>query len=300
MPITNLFGVGMRPITTTRPLQLPTPKPVLGLPLLGRPVGTVQNMGQEYEFQAYNADGTLVTRKQSLATLLFAELRIKPPGGQTFSPQTFGNLSSLTQQNEARLIASLNLSQADTAQVFQDSIKIDYALCVKSQQSQPVELNMLQTPQLQARFSYNFYEPTETDLASQEDQAKDPLLTSDPVPRQVYLTWDVSNTRNRSDDFSSRTAAEQQMVNQYINTVRGQSTLSNQPTVRSFQSQLATVQPIFRAGQALKLVDTHDLERAFNSTSNSRLFKNTAITTINCNSIDLNTINFNELILEDL
>jgi hypothetical protein len=279
---------------------LPSPsslnlRPLRQVPIVRNPLGTVQQFGQQYEFQSYNADGNIVTRTATLAQFLVGNFSKSP----TFAPANYSNLTLTVQGNEARLLASLKLSPVETAKIFQDSIKIDYTLCIRSKQSLPVEFNMLQTPQLSAKLKYNFYTQDETDTATQEDQTLDPLLTNQPVPRFVQLNWDITNTVNKSDDFASRTSSENAMVAKYLNTVRGASTLSNQPVVNSFQSNLASVQPIFRLGQALQLVDTHDLERGFNSTSNARLFKNTAITTVNTNAVDLNTISFNDLILED-
>ena len=297
-------GIFLRPLPVTPAGKFGPPSSIAlrpyPLPIIGvKPPSTVQNLGQQYEFQSYNADGNIVTRNTTLAQLLFGIFN-RRQADPTFTPATFGNLTATAQGNEAKLLASLKLSPSETDKIFQDSIKIDYTLCIKSQQSLPVEFNMLQTPKLSAKLTYNFYTENETDVATQEDQTLDPLLTNKPVPRFVQLNWDVTNTLNRSDDFASRTASEFAMVANYLNTVRGVSTLSNQQTANSFQSNLESVQPIFRLGQALQLVDTHDLERGFNSTSNARLFKNTAVATINTNNVDLDTVSFNELILDDL
>jgi hypothetical protein len=272
-----------RPIVITGPLEQIDPAP---------PVGTVENMGQQYEYQTYNADGKIITRKLS-ATVMVGTFN-------DFSPQDPTNLTDILRVNEARLLASPNFSPSDTNKILQDSLKIDYALCVRSQQSSPVEFNFLQTPTLQLQTVYNFYTEDEADLATQEDQTLDPLLTNDPVPRHVMLTWDVTSTVNTSPDFASRTRDEMALVRRFLNRVRGVGTLANQPVANSFQSNLASVPPVFRDGQSLQLVDTHDLERGFNSTSNSRLFKKTAVTTVNTNALDVNTIKFDDLILDDL
>lgn len=272
-----------------------TPKPTITpvAPLKPVTVGTILGLGQMYQVQTYN-DGVTVTRTVPYATLIGELLP-----GFNFTPENLTQLSNLT-GSEVQILGGANISPANATKILQDSVKADYLLGMKSQESLPVELNTMQTPSLTAEMNYNFYIPEETDLDSQEDQSQDPLLAKEDPPRHVTLTWDVVSTTNPSKDYSPRTPSEATLVAAFTNAPKGIATLTNNNVANSYQNNSGKTQTIQRNGQTLKLTDTHDLETGFNSTSNSRLFKNSALGIINVNNVDLNTINFTDLLLEDL
>jgi len=301
--ITNISNVNLRPLPLTptfgRPFGIRTgtgvnlrPYPLPITPIVS-PIGSIQNLWQQYEIQTFTADKGLVTRRVTYGQLFDIF-------GFNFTPEDAGNLTASTKGTEAKLLDSANISHDDANKILQDSVKVDYLLCMKSQESLPVEFNTLQTPSLSAEFSYNFYTTDETDMQSQEDQSLDPLLTKKDPPRYVLLRWDSTTATGESLDFAARTSAESQLVAGFLSSPRGNSTISNSPIPNSFQRNAKKTYSLSRNGQSMKLVDTHDLERGFNSTSNARLFKNAALATLNVNSVDVDTLNFSDIFLKDL
>lgn len=256
-----------------------------------QPQATQKIFNQAYQVQAYNADGQIVTQTVSLSSLQGTKQSFDPNAVVSSLPPTVAN-------SEARLIQSVNPA-ANINAILQTAAKIDAFLCLKSMRSPIVEYNHIKTPQMAATLNYNFFIPNETDVTSQEDPAQDPFVINQPVPRYVQLNWMPVSVSARSTDFASRTTEEKKNVQNFLANHRGNANAAGKQIANSFQSLKRAVNPVNRDGKALQLTDTHDLITAFNSFSNSKLFKNSMVV-LNTSVVDADQVNLNDLFLDDL
>src|SRR3990167_3259520 len=89
-------------------------------------------------------------------------------------------------------------SSAEIQNALLESIKIDNLTTIKSLESEKIDLNFLQQPDLNsAKLIYNFFDENETDVLNQEDLSQDPLLNEKPidVPMYVELRWDIISAK---------------------------------------------------------------------------------------------------------
>lgn len=287
---------------------VPTPTPIQGLAAavrsqniliqttataIDKAESTAQTYGQMYTVQTYNADGNVVTKTIALSELQGTK--------QDFSPNTIDNsLTPAQRAQEAQLLEGLSLPAFSVSKAIQDSLKVDYFMCLKSGESTPLEFNNFQTPASDAVLNYNFYTSDETNIATQEDPANDLFTKNQEVPRYVNITWTPVDTVEESSDFATKTKEEEALVQQYLKAFRGVSSTANTDMANSFVAMSKKVDPVNRSGKQLRLVDTHDLPTAFDSISNAKIFKTSVGTVFNINSVDLNKIDFNDLILDEL
>lgn len=265
------------------------------LPATTKTEGTSQTFGQMYQTQVYDADGNLKTK-----TLSYTDAQKK---GFTFNPNAvFSSLSQEELAAGARVIESLSLSKEEVDKAIREALKVDYLLSLKSQESEALEYNLLQTPEAEASFTYNFYTADESDIDIQEDPAKDPFLKGpvSSVPRWVDIKWKPVEAVNDSTDLPTTTPEENAFAQSYFATFGGTSTASSTTIPFAYDNMKRNKPAITREGRDLQLVDSHELQVAFASVSNSKVFKNSAGVVINKKNIDVNKIDFNDLILDDL
>lgn len=272
---------------TTRPYIIKSASPVAP-----KVESTQVTYGQQYQIQQYNSDGSIVSK-----TIPMSELQ---KNAVTFDPRL--STADSLKQTEASLLQGLHLAPNDVYNAILAGLKADYPMTIKSQVSDPLEINLLQTPDMKTNLIYNFYTDQETNISSQEDPNKDPFaaakITDKKVPFFVKLDWDPIDTLHECDDFDPKTPEEEAIVQQYLKPVRG---VSNAGAVdqNKVQSLLRQTNVLSRDGVTLELVDTHDLPTAFNSLSNSRIFKTSALTVMNTNVTDLDKVDFNDILFNN-
>lgn len=291
-PAVRPLGPGINPIasaiinaaTIFKPLTIPgiTTQPVGVLP---QP-STAQKYAQAYTVQSFDANGKLVTRTISLSKLQTQD--------QDFSEN---QVSQSERYSEAQLIGDSTISGDKLTKILQDSIKIDYFLCLRSDDSSPVEYNTMQTPVLKTGLVYNFYEPNENDIFTQEDPDQDPLLQGREAPRYVSFSWKPIEQQVDDGSFKARTKEELQLANMYLKRIRGNATTANSAVINDFSSAAKSVNPIFRDGKALSITDTHDLPSAFNSLTNGKIYKKNAQTVFNINPIDIDKVKLEDVLM---
>jgi hypothetical protein len=101
-------------------------------------------------------------------------------------------------KNTALVVGSSYKTPTDLIPIISDSSKLLLNITLKSKESDTVEYNKLEQLAIKTKLVYNFYDPDETNIATQEDQNQDPLLSSPlgNVPRYVVLSWDVAMLNN--------------------------------------------------------------------------------------------------------
>ncbi len=289
-----LLRPGQIQLPNTRPATQTQIPPILAEPpVMGdtKREGTSQTYGQMYNVQSYDEAGNVVRRMISLSELQGQKVNFDPLAAKNAIPNT-----SLTE--EATLLRGATFTDDQVERTIKESLKVDYFMCLKSQESLPLEFNNLQTPDLVAEHIYNFYTSDESNIDIQEDPTKDPFVLNKEIPRYVKLNWNPVDTINGTTDFAARTPEENAMVKLYLKDFRGTAALGQLNTARSFMDGMARTTSLKRDGKPLELVDTHNLPMAFANTSNEKVFKNSALTVLNLNSVDLDRINLDDLILD--
>lgn len=272
----------------TRPVIVPVAPPAPKIE------STAVTYGQQYQIQQANADGTLTLR-----TIPLSELQ---ENDQNFDPR-LTELTNTVRKQQASLLQGLRLPPQALQAALVAGLKVNFAMTIKSRESAPLEINLLQTPEMTARLQYNYYTPVEGLLSIQEDLEAEafakPGATDKTVPMFVNLSWQPVDTLYLCNDFDPKTQEEQAIVNQYLKPVRG---VSNGTAVdqSKLQALLRKTNTLSRGGVALELVDTHDLPTAFESISNGKIFKDSALAVMNTKISDVNKIEFDDILTEGL
>jgi hypothetical protein len=166
-----------------------------------------------------------------------------------------------------------------TINEIHDAENNDLSFVLYSRKSESLNYNTLIVPILKAECVYNFYDAMETDVKSQEDPSKDPLLKSKPynVPRYVDISWDVfSVTEPTYINFDTRKAKSD-----LFDSKNGTSSTKTGGTVNSHDKYAKNTNPLLVDGVKKELVDTHNPEKAFGAIANDLMFSN---------AIDLNIV----------
>lgn len=187
------------------------------------------------------------------------------------SKQELANISAVVENIEDfAIVVGSSKSTLELANSLKESAKVDLFVTLKSQESEVLEYNNLQTVDLTTKFVYNFFIPEETNIASQEDQTKDPLLKTDifNVPRYVKLSWEERHVKQ------PLTARENDFLKVFPKAA-GVVGYGSYDFKDSFQKSAKKTNLVNSDGQSFELTDIHNLDVAFNSTNNGKVFTNT-------------------------
>jgi hypothetical protein len=164
-----------------------------------------------------------------------------------------------------------------------EATKIDNLTTLKSLQSEKLDLNFLQQPELQSvKLVYNFFDPTENDTPSQEDLAQDPLLSSKiyDVPRYVEITWNkLASVEPLSDDerLPELVSAKRDLFYNKRGVFSDKKiSFKGSPT-----KKLKDFNLLKKDGLTTEIVDIHSPEKGFESTENYRMFRNSIFSVVN-------------------
>lgn len=189
--------------------------------------------------------------------------------------------------NQALVVGSAIKSRDDIKKVLDDAKKVDLMITLKSKESEILEFNNLKEITPDSTFVYNFFEETEEDIDSQEDQSKDPLLASDisNVPKYVKLTWDsIVVTEPISDPNQSPMSQE---INAFkkktFKDKKGVLSTDSVNFKNSFVKSQKQTTLYNKEGISTEVTDIHNLDVAMNSTSNKKVFANTINAVLNAN-----------------
>lgn len=178
------------------------------------------------------------------------------------------------------------LPKEQITKILLESEKIDLLISLKSEDSVPLEYNTLQEPQIEdTKFIYQFWDPNENDLSSQEDPVQDPLLTKtlQQVPRYIEIRWKSSEiieqiTENKVDN----TAEAKNLKEKAFRANRGIENFASTMLVRPTNKSLRNLNSLkIGTSSKAKIVDIHEIEKGFESVSNKHEFTNTVHSVIN-------------------
>ncbi len=277
-------------VSTTRPLNVTTVD-VGDL----KPEPTAVTYGQQYQIQDYNSDGKIVLRTIPLSELVSTSFSQSADPRKTY-------LTADLQKSEAMLVGGLFATAKQAQDAILAGLKMDLNMATLSKESPPLEINLLQTPTLNAKTVYNYYTPDESNVVVQEDPNKDPFTNAgnaSAVPLFVQLDWNTVDTIVECKDFSPKTAEEEALIQQFLKPARG---IANGTKVDSskIQALLRQTNVLSKDGLTLELVDTHDLPTAFNYIANGRIYKTSALATLNTVTSDTNTVDFNDILFQEI
>jgi len=168
---------------------------------------------------------------------------------------------------------------------FKNCQKVDTSfILLRSQESEPLEYNSLkELDDLEADFIYNFYDPNEKDIFSQEDPNQDPVLSEKlfNVPRYVKLKWNSIHVENilipekgifeQNKDLDAGTKQSKQKITNILNSFKG---FNSSFGGASISDQVNKI--IMTIGQK-EIIDLNNLQKAFDSTQNKNRFMSIAL-----------------------
>lgn len=188
-----------------------------------------------------------------------------------------------TVSDTVTILGSKVNTQQEVRSALLEAVKIDNLTTLKSLQSEKLDLNFLQQPELQdAKFVYNFFEPSEASVLVQEDLDQDPLLKNRiyDVPKYVELTWNKLSTVEPLDD-TERLPELVLAKRDLFYTKRG--VFSDKKI--NFKSDPARKLKDFnlskKDGIATEIVDIHSPEKGFEATENTKMFRNSIFSVLN-------------------
>ena len=155
--------------------------------------------------------------------------------------------------------------------------KIDLSIAFKSKESDSLEFNTLQPAQQQAKFVYQHWIDRESDLVTQEDPGKDPLLTQRlrDVPRYIELYWEPVHTLEQTTENEiSKDQETEKTKDAAFGVPRGVGNASNSVTQKPIDNSLKNLNLSSNGITKGKLVDVHEIEKGFDSVSNKHEFVN--------------------------
>ena len=180
--------------------------------------------------------------------------------------------------NTVKLAAFVVNSKTKTPDEIKDIIlessKMDMAITMKSRESHVIEFNNLDVPDIKTEFFYQVFDPDETNITTQEDPARDPLLngTLSRVPRFVEISWNrtfIEEPITGIEIDNSQDALK--LKKKAFHDDKGLSTLSSFNPKNSFKTSMKNFNLMKSvSGASKKIVDIHDLPRAFDSISNKK------------------------------
>lgn len=174
-------------------------------------------------------------------------------------------------------------SRQEIRTALSEAQKVDLTISLRSKVSEPLEINFLKVPAISTNFVYNFFVREEEDILSQEDQALDPLLTSDPkdVPRYVELKWTPTQVTNPMAGTEKVAQEKKDLRAEVFCRKRGVCGFSSTNFSNSVEKNKKNYNPTIRDGLSLELVDVNNIELGFDSIVNSILFSSSVPVVIN-------------------
>src|SRR5579859_6974054 len=195
-----------------------------------------------------------------------------------------GNAANFIVNGSVYVVNSNTLQKTAVASSLNLSKQIDFLCAYKTIESDEIEFNNMQVPDITSQLNYQFYIPNETDIASQEDPNQDPLLTSSlsEVPRYVNVSWQAVSTTNQltvsSQDISNGATA-QALKQKALGEKRGKINATGMGK-QTFQNSNKRMNKVNKNGKKLTLTDVQNLDDAINSVSNENIFNNIDIVQI--------------------
>lgn len=181
------------------------------------------------------------------------------------------------------VLDSETLPKEQVIKVLTEAQKIDLTITMKSKESDPLEFNAIQIPQQEAVFVYQQWAEDELDLVSQEDPAKDPLLTQTlrSVPRYVELRWESLNVIEQTTENEVSRNAETERTKEFaFRNARGIGNLANSVTPKPIGNSSKNLNMSNNGTTEGKIIDIHEIEKGFDSVSNRHEFVNSVPTII--------------------
>ncbi len=254
--------------------------------------GTSQTFGQLFT----------AIKEDSKNTDFLSLSRLKQTSAGASDPSRFlTQLTSKEKITESQLIESLVSDTETQKNIIKESIKIDYFLCLKSKESDSIDFNTLKTPDLECDYIYQFFIPSESNITIQEDPIKDPLhkLKLSKVSSYVDITWTPQVVTSQISD-KELSLDDLEFKRKYLQIARGVATEENSNFIKSSKFARKNINPINKDGIQFELIDSHELEAAFNATSNERMFTNSVNAVLNTTQPDIDKLDFTDLLLDEI
>ena len=114
-------------------------------------------------------------------------------------------------------------------------------ISMKSKESTPIEFNNLKIPSLNIKFFYQNFTEDENDVPSQEDPARDPLLSLNikDIPRFAEVVWDRSIITDAQTGVTIDKTKEAKFVKQ--NSIDEQSLFGSISNKKTFVNSIGLV-----------------------------------------------------------
>jgi hypothetical protein len=189
-------------------------------------------------------------------------------------------INSSPKVQETIVVPSVWKKPEEIREILKESQKVDLLISLKSKESEALQFNTVQLPDLSAKFEYQFYEVNENDINIQEDQDKDPLLKNDlkNVPKYVKLSWYPVSVKER---LESQRLENIDIKNKFLKLDRGVAGYANSNFKKAFNKSKKKVNLIEKDGRKIELVDTHRLDEAFDAIANNNKFSNSIHSVVN-------------------
>lgn len=173
-----------------------------------------------------------------------------------------------------------------------ESQKVDLSIAVKSKDSDPLEFNTIQAPQQFVKFVYQRWAKNESDVTSQEDPAKDPLLKRNlkNVPRYVELRWvALSAVEQITENDIPKSTEVEKIKSTVLKSSRGVSSAGNNSTTNPVHKYLKNLNLQKSETTKGKIVDIHEPEKAFDSVANKGQFINSISVDVKAKSTQIDS-----------
>ncbi|MEK6879197.1 MAG: hypothetical protein AABY22_06285 [Nanoarchaeota archaeon] len=211
-----------------------------------------------------------------------ATIVLKEQGNSAVGISDVGNLSN-TNTLTVSVFDSQTKTKEEVKDILTESKKVDLSISLKSKNSEKIEFNNLQMPQLNGKFNYIFFAEDEADVDSQEDPSKEISEFS----RFSNLQWDIVEvSEDLTDEELEKNEAKEinNLKEKIFKQPRGVSGFLDKNFGNSISKSLKNFN-LFNLNENIKseIVDVHKIEKAFDSISNNNIFSNTINTSINVN-----------------
>ena len=170
---------------------------------------------------------------------------------------------------------SETLTKEEVLKVLTESQKADLSIAIRSKSSDPIEYNTLKVPQPHGTFIYRYWEIDEARINIQEDPALDPLLNKklNSIPKFVDIKWDSTEVSEQiSENKISKTQETTSLSDTVFRDPRGSSRSSNGSIPNPISRFFKNLNLVKEDSMKGKIVDIHEIEKAFDSVSNKHEF----------------------------
>lgn len=160
--------------------------------------------------------------------------------------------------------------------------KVDLLVTYKSAKSESLEWNSLKVPNLRAKNVYNFFVDEESNVVVQESIVRDPLIDARPskTPRFVDLKWDSVALTQPPAAAKDEMKKNKGSRKTYFTVKKGVSSVTSFNFKNSYAAIQKTLSSLKVDGIDKTLVDTHNLDVAFQHLANDNMFANGVVASV--------------------